>query len=565
MTCPDLLGRDLLLPVRRSRLCNRNGFRQCLRAALSIGLLAAVGPNSWAQTWISAVGASTTANTASVTWATAVPSDSQVEYGTTTSYGTLTALAAPKVASHSVALSGLSGATTYHFRVRSSDANGGLVVSSDYTLTISTPITVSILPASGTVAVNGTQQFTATVSNDPNHAVSWSATSGTVSSSGLFTAPNVSSTTPITVTATSQADTTRTASASLQISSVPAANTMLLGHSTVETAVNGLSGGIAEGYQMTASLTGTLTTLSVYIDSATTATNLFIGLYSDNNGHPGTRLTGGSSATFQKSAWNAIAVPPVGITSGSKYWFALLGTGGSARFRWKQGAGGWIDELNKVQTLTSLPSSWTTGTIYSAGAWTSVYGSGVTDAGSPTTPALSVNPTSLSWTAQAGASGVAPASVSITNAGTGSLAFAGVSDQPWLSISPATGTAPSTLQISPSTAGLAAGTYTGHVTLTGGGATKTVTVVLSMTAATPVQHTVSLSWTTPTGVKVVSYSMYRSNIQGGSYGLLASAIGGPAYTDQSVQPGTQYYYVVTAVDSQGRESTYSNEVKVAVP
>jgi Viral BACON domain len=81
---------------------------------------------------------------------------------------------------------------------------------------------------------------------------------------------------------------------------------------------------------------------------------------------------------------------------------------------------------------------------------------------------------------QVGTSSLAPASVSITNTGNGPLTFSGVSDQPWLAISSGSGTAPATLQILPSANGLA-GTYTGQVRLTGGGTTKTVTVVLSIT------------------------------------------------------------------------------------
>jgi hypothetical protein len=133
--------------------------------------------------------------------------------------------------------------------VRSSDANAVLVVGPDYSLTISLPISVTLSQLSATVAANGTQQFTATVGNDPNLAVSWSATVGTVSSSGLFTAPNVSATTPVTVTATSQADSTKAASVTLQIVSAQGASSMLLGHSTIETAVNGLPAGLADGYR----------------------------------------------------------------------------------------------------------------------------------------------------------------------------------------------------------------------------------------------------------------------------------------------------------------------------
>jgi hypothetical protein len=379
--------------------------------------------------------------------------------------------------------------------------------------TISIPVTVSLSPLSAAIAANGTQQFMATVGNDPNQAVSWSATAGRVSTSGLFTAPAVSATTPVTVTATSQADTSKTASVTLQIGAAQAAGAMLLGHFTLEAAVNGHYAGMAEAYQTTASSAGNLTTLSVYVDSASTATNLFVGLYTDNSGHPGTRLTGGNSTTFQKAAWNTISVPPVSVAAGSKYWFVLLGTGGSMWFRQKAATGGWIDELNAVKTLTSLPSTWTTGTTYTAGAWTSLYGSGLTTEAAPVaTSVLAVSPAGLSWTANVGTTNLAPGKVSITNTGAGSLPFAGVSDRAWLAISSSGGTTPSTLQIVPSTAGLTAGPYTGHVTLTGGGTTKVVTVVLSMTSPPPVQHTVSLSWNSPKGATVVSYSMYRSTI-----------------------------------------------------
>jgi hypothetical protein len=32
-----------------------------------------------------------------------------------------------------------------------------------------------------------------------------------------------------------------------------------------------------------------------------------------------------------------------------------------------------------------------------------------------------------------------------------------------------------------------------------------------------------------------------------------------------VQPATTYYYVLTAVDDQGRESAYSNEIRAIIP
>jgi Protein of unknown function (DUF3443) len=88
----------------------------------------------------------------------------------------------------------------------------------------STTITVSVLPATVTNATPGAQtQFTATVSGTSNTAVSWqvngvsggSSSVGTISSSGDYTAPTTIPSSPVTVTAVSQADTSVSASATV--------------------------------------------------------------------------------------------------------------------------------------------------------------------------------------------------------------------------------------------------------------------------------------------------------------------------------------------------------------
>ncbi len=86
---------------------------------------------------ISSVGTtSITASSAVVFWFTDENSDSQVEYGTDTSYGSIAASSA-MVRSHGLMLSNLSAHTTYHYRVRSRDAAGNSEVSDDFTF--STP------------------------------------------------------------------------------------------------------------------------------------------------------------------------------------------------------------------------------------------------------------------------------------------------------------------------------------------------------------------------------------------------------------------------------------------
>lgn len=82
-----------------------------------------------------------------------------------------------------------------------------------------TAVTVAVTPARATVASGASQQLSATVQGSANTQVRWSASAGTISTSGLFTAPTVSSATTATVTATSAA--APNASASSVISVTP--------------------------------------------------------------------------------------------------------------------------------------------------------------------------------------------------------------------------------------------------------------------------------------------------------------------------------------------------------
>ncbi|MDY6964421.1 MAG: fibronectin type III domain-containing protein [Halobacteriota archaeon] len=79
-----------------------------------------------------------TTSSATITWATANDaSDSVVEYGKTTSYGS-TKSNTSMVTSHSIKLTGLSANTKYHYRVKSStDVVSNSAVSSDRTFTTS--------------------------------------------------------------------------------------------------------------------------------------------------------------------------------------------------------------------------------------------------------------------------------------------------------------------------------------------------------------------------------------------------------------------------------------------
>ncbi len=80
-------------------------------------------------------------------------------------------------------------------------------------------VEVSIDPTTASLDGGDTQQFTATVTNAMNHAVTWKVTGlGTISSQGLYSAPAlVPSQTTATITATSVADPTKSASATVTL------------------------------------------------------------------------------------------------------------------------------------------------------------------------------------------------------------------------------------------------------------------------------------------------------------------------------------------------------------
>jgi len=70
---------------------------------------------------------------ATISWVTDKPATSQVEYGTTTVYGSATTLDDRLTTNHSVSLAELKPITTYHFKVKSKDASGEEVASQDQT------------------------------------------------------------------------------------------------------------------------------------------------------------------------------------------------------------------------------------------------------------------------------------------------------------------------------------------------------------------------------------------------------------------------------------------------
>jgi fibronectin type 3 domain-containing protein len=71
---------------------------------------------------------------------------------------------------------------------------------------------------------------------------------------------------------------------------------------------------------------------------------------------------------------------------------------------------------------------------------------------------------------------------------------------------------------------------------------------------------VTLAWTASTEPDLAGYNVYRGPVAGGPYSKLnAALVASPGYVDMGLANGTEYYYVVTAVDAAANESSRSAE------
>jgi hypothetical protein len=176
---------------------------------------------------------------------------------------------------------------------------------------------VAVSPTSATVAPTKTQQFTATVSYAASNAVTWQvngaaggdATHGTISAAGLYTAPTTTpSPATVSVTAVAQADTTKSATASVQISAS--------GDTTVPTAPPNL----------TATAVG-----STEIDLSWTASTDNVGV----TGYSIEKCTGTGCSAFSlltTTGGATTSYKATGLLSGTTYGFRVRAQDAAANF-----------------------------------------------------------------------------------------------------------------------------------------------------------------------------------------------------------------------------------------
>jgi hypothetical protein len=104
----------------------------------------------------------------------------------------------------------------------------------------------------------------------------------------------------------------------------------------------------------------------------------------------------------------------------------------------------------------------------------------------PPAETLSVSDSMVAFSATFGGASPASDSVNVTNTGSGALLYTAASDSPWLTVTPASGSVPQTLQISAALGTLIPSSYTGHITVTAAGAQGSpATITATFTVGQP--------------------------------------------------------------------------------
>ncbi len=197
-------------------------------------------------------------------------------------------------------------------------------------------ISVTVSPTSGSVNTGGTLQFAAKVQGSAtNTSVTWKASPGTISASGLYTAPGTAG--AATVTATSVADTTKSASAQVTISTATATVSSV----TISPAAPSI--GTDGTLQFSATVQGT-TTNKVVTWIAQRGTISSAGAYVAPSS-PGTDIvTASSTANTSKFATATVAVSAP-VASGALPAFPGAEGGGAAAVG---GRGGQVFEVTNL-------------------------------------------------------------------------------------------------------------------------------------------------------------------------------------------------------------------------
>jgi hypothetical protein len=172
---------------------------------------------------------------------------------------------------------------------------------------------------------------------------------------------------------------------------------------------------------------------------------------------------------------------------------------------------------------------------------------------------------------------VAPDTVTVGNAGTGTLTAVTLAESPdaaWLTLTPGGVGDNQIIEVAPSSDGLTSGTYVCTVTVSGGGADNSRSFVVTLSVGAQVlapsalsavhsAGSISLAWTDNSGNET-GFVIERSEDSVSFAHLATAAANATSYTDATGVQGGVYHYRVRATDGTN-SSSWSNVATAAIP
>jgi Abnormal spindle-like microcephaly-assoc'd, ASPM-SPD-2-Hydin len=224
-------------------------------------------------------------------------------------------------------------------------------------------------------------------------------------------------------------------------------------------------------------------------------------------------------------------------------------------------------------TLAFTPT--TIGSVAGSASITSTASNGtltltMSGSGVAATPALTVTPASLAFGNES-VGQTQTQTVTLKNSGNSNVTVSsiGVSAtdiQTGGGVNGATITPGQSATLSVSFSPKKAETVSGSVTITSNAKSSPTIIQVSGTGVSSNGHSVALSWQASTSPNIKGYYVYRANGSTTAYSrLVTTPVTGLSYADAAVVAGQTYTYAVTAVDSSGRESTYSSPKTATIP
>lgn len=143
----------------------------------------------------------------------------------------------------------------------------------------------------------------------------------------------------------------------------------LVGTADVESHMDLNAAGTAEAFPTTVGYPGEMSSLDLYVDSTSVASQIDVGVYADKSGAPGTLEDEGTITSVRAGSWNDVILPSsLSVSAGQQVWIAILAPKRDGKIRFRDDAHSGAGSITSAKTnLTALPTTWSSGTRWTTG------------------------------------------------------------------------------------------------------------------------------------------------------------------------------------------------------